>query len=124
MTEVERPLYCKLMSGCFVCFTGFRKENKNTVAYCIKLVHYMGGSVRKEYNKKITHLIVKSTLSTKYKTAYNIGRCQLLTEEWIIDAWKHRNNPEFDVNNEDFVNRNFYNLTKTLNLVYLFFEYF
>ena len=66
-TEVERPLYCKLMSGCFVCFTGFRKENKHTVAYCIKLVHYMGGSVRKEYNKRITHLIVKSTLSTKYK---------------------------------------------------------
>ena len=55
------------MSGCFVCFTGYRKENKHTVAYCIKLVHYMGGSVRKEYNKKITHLIVKSTLSTKYK---------------------------------------------------------
>lgn len=67
VTEVERPLYCKIMSGCFVCFTGFRKENKHTVAYCIKLVHYMGGSVRKEYNKKITHLIVKSTLSTKYK---------------------------------------------------------
>jgi len=55
------------MSDCFVCFTGFKKENKNTVAHCIKLVHYMGGSVRKEYNKKITHLIVKSTLSTKYK---------------------------------------------------------
>lgn len=69
MTEVERPLYCKLMSGCFVCFTGFRKENKHTVAHCIKLVHYMGGSVRKEYNKKITHLIVKSTLSTKYKVS-------------------------------------------------------
>ena len=67
VSEVERPLYCKAMSGCFVCFTGFRKENKHTVAHCIRLVHYMGGSVRKEYNKKITHLIVKSTLSTKYK---------------------------------------------------------
>ena len=67
VTKMERPLYCKLMSDCFVCFTGFKKENKNTVAHCIKLVHYMGGSVRKEYNKKITHLIVKSTLSTKYK---------------------------------------------------------
>lgn len=69
MTDVDRPLYCKLLSGCFVCFTGFKKENKNTVAHCIKLVHYMGGSVRKEYNKKITHLIVKSTLSTKYKVS-------------------------------------------------------
>lgn len=105
VTDVERPLYCKMMSGCFVCFTGFRKENKHTVAYCIKLVHYMGGSVRKEYNKKITHLIVKSTLSTKYKTAYNIGRCHLLTEDWIIDAWTHRNEPEFNVNNEDFVRK-------------------
>jgi hypothetical protein len=57
------------MSGCFVCFTGFKKENKQTVGHCIKLVHYMGGSVRKEYNKKITHLIVKSTLSTKYKVS-------------------------------------------------------
>lgn len=105
VTEVERPLYCKIMSGCFVCFTGFRKENKHTVAYCIKLVHYMGGSVRKEYNKKITHLIVKSTLSTKYKTAYNIGRCQLLTEDWIIDAWKHRNDTSFNVNNEEFLKK-------------------
>ena len=66
-SDIDRPLYCKSMSGCFVCFTGFKKENKHTVAQCIKLVHYMGGSVRKEYNKKITHLIVKSTLSTKYK---------------------------------------------------------
>ena len=69
-SDVERPLYCKLMSGCFVCFTGFKKENKQTVGHCIKLVNYMGGSVRKEYNKKITHLIVKSTLSTKYKVNY------------------------------------------------------
>lgn len=72
-TDVERPLYCKLMSGCFVCFTGFRKENKQTVANCIKLVHYMGGSVRKEYNKRITHLIVKSTLSTKYKVLLKLS---------------------------------------------------
>jgi hypothetical protein len=103
--DVERPLYSKIMSGCFVCFTGFKKENKNTVAHCIKLVHYMGGSVRKEYNKKITHLIVKSTLSTKYKTAYNIGRCHLLTEEWIIDTWKHRNEVDFNVNNEEFLKK-------------------
>ena len=112
------------MSDCFVCFTGFKKENKNTVAHCIKLVHYMGGSVRKEYNKKITHLIVKSTLSTKYKvcktfflilkfisnsllllfkTAYNIGRCHLLTEDWIINSWNHRNDVDFNVNDEEFV---------------------
>lgn len=105
VTDVDRPLYCKLLSGCFVCFTGFKKENKNTVAHCIKLVHYMGGSVRKEYNKKITHLIVKSTLSTKYKTAYNIGRCNLLTEDWIIEAWKHRNEINFNVNDEDFLKK-------------------
>ena len=105
VVEVERPLYCKLMSGCFVCFTGFRKENKSTVAHCIKLVHYMGGSVRKDYNKRITHLIVKSTLSTKYKTAYNIGRCHLLTEEWIVEAWKHRDEPAFDVNGAEFLKR-------------------
>lgn len=104
-TDVERPLYCKLMSGCFVCFTGFRKENKHSVAHCIKLVHYMGGSVRKEYNKRITHLIVKSTLSTKYKTAYNIGKCHLLTEEWIIESWKHRNQVDFDVNEEEFTKK-------------------
>jgi hypothetical protein len=103
VNEIDRPLYCKLMSGCFVCFTGFRKEHKHIVAHCIKLVHYMGGSVRKEYNKRITHLIVKSTLSTKYKTAYNIGRCHLLTEEWIVESWKHRNQIDFNVNSEEFV---------------------
>ena len=37
------------------------------------------------------------------QTAYNIGRCQLLTEDWIIDSWKHRNDISFNVNNEDFV---------------------
>ncbi len=55
------------MGDAIVCFTGFHKENKHIVAHCIRLVHYMGGSVRKEYNKRITHLIVKSTMSTKYK---------------------------------------------------------
>jgi hypothetical protein len=57
------------MNDAIVCFTGFRQENKHIVAHCIRLVHYMGGSVRKEYNKRITHLIVKSTMSTKYKVS-------------------------------------------------------
>jgi protein ECT2 len=91
------------MSESIVCFTGFRKENKAVVAHCIKLVHYMGGSVRKEYNKRITHLIVKSAMSTKYKTAYNIGRCYLLTEDWILDSWKHRNEIDFNVNDSEYV---------------------
>ena len=120
-TDVERPLYCKLMSGCFVCFTGFKKENKQMVGHCIKLVHYMGGSVRKEYNKKITHLIVKSTLSTKYKTAYNIGRCHLLTEDWIVEAWKHRDEVTFDVNNEEFLKK--FNLKALYSLSIAFYGF-
>lgn len=65
----------------------------------------MGGSVRKEYNKRITHLIVKSTMSAKYKTAYNIGRCFLLTEEWITDAWNYRHNPSFNVNDAEYLKK-------------------
>jgi hypothetical protein len=37
------------------------------------------------------------------KTAYNIGKCFLLTEDWITDSWKHRNEIDFDVNGEEFV---------------------
>ncbi len=37
------------------------------------------------------------------KTAYNIGRCHLLTEDWIMNAWKHRDEVDFNVNNEEFV---------------------
>jgi hypothetical protein len=93
------------MQNAIVCFTGYRRENKNVVANCIKLVHYMGGSVRKEYNKRITHLIVKSTMSAKYKTAYNIGRCYLLTDEWITDAWTYRHHAGFSVNEPDYLKK-------------------
>ena len=62
-----------------------------------------GGSVRKEYNKNDEPFDCQVNAQLQYKTAYNIGKCHMLTEEWIIDAWNHRDNVDFHINAEDFV---------------------
>ena len=54
-------------------------------------------------------LLILFNVLFRSQTAYNIGRCHLLTEEWIIDTWKHRNQVDFDVNRPEFVSINIHN---------------
>uniref|UniRef100_A0A4W3GHJ6 Epithelial cell transforming 2 n=1 Tax=Callorhinchus milii TaxID=7868 RepID=A0A4W3GHJ6_CALMI len=93
----SRPLYCTGMLNLVLCFTGFRKEN------LVTLVHHMGGTIRKEYTGKVTHLVAKSTQSDKFRIAVSMGT-PIMKEEWICKAWENRNEFGFHAAGAEFQN--------------------
>lgn len=60
-----RPLYSATMLNLSLCFTGFR--NKEEIKNLVNLVHHMGGTIRKDFSTKVTHLIAYSTHGEKYR---------------------------------------------------------
>lgn len=67
----SRPLYCTSMSNIVVCFTGFKEKSK--LSNLCALVHYMGGSVRKDFNgRRVTHLVANSASGEKYRVGMTI----------------------------------------------------
>lgn len=85
----SRPLYCSVMSNIVVCFTGFKEKSK--LSQLCGLVHFMGGSVRKDFNSRVTHLVANSVNGEKYRAAVGLGTC-IMTEEWIHQCWDMRSN--------------------------------
>ena len=67
LPEIHRPVYNRAMFGVCLCFTGFR--NKEEMSRLCRLVHHMGGSVKKEFSGQITHLVASCIYqgSVKYK---------------------------------------------------------
>lgn len=61
----SRPLYCSVMTNIVVCFTGFKEKSK--LSKLCALVHFMGGSVRREFNARVTHLVANSVHGDKYR---------------------------------------------------------
>uniref|UniRef100_A0A8C3AI21 Epithelial cell transforming 2 n=1 Tax=Cyclopterus lumpus TaxID=8103 RepID=A0A8C3AI21_CYCLU len=93
-----RPLYCTTMLNLSLCFTGFRnKEEVNLV----NLVHHMGGTIRKDFSTKVTHLIAYSTHGEKYRLAVCMGT-PILTPSWIHKAWERRDEVHFYAEEEAF----------------------
>ncbi|XP_035593256.1 protein ECT2-like isoform X2 [Oncorhynchus keta] len=95
----SRPLYSTTMLNLSLCFTGFR--NKEEVKNLVNLVHHMGGTIRKDFSTKVTHLIAYSTHGEKYKLAVCMGT-PILTPTWIHKAWEHREDVSFHAGDEDF----------------------
>ena len=58
-------------------------------ARLLKLVHYMGGSVRNEIKETVTHIVAHASTGRKYEYAatFNIP---VMGEEWVHTAWAHR----------------------------------
>ncbi|XP_014024875.1 protein ECT2 isoform X2 [Salmo salar] len=94
----SRPLYSTTMLNLSLCFTGFR--NKEEVKNLVNLVHHMGGTIRKDFSTKVTHLIAYSTHGEKYKLAVCMGT-PILTPTWIHKAWEHRDDV-FHAGDEEF----------------------
>ncbi|KAM3966479.1 LOW QUALITY PROTEIN: epithelial cell transforming 2 pebble [Aphomia sociella] len=86
-----RPLYSLAMRGAVICFSGFRKKDELT--YLITLIHYMGGSIRKDMSSKVTHLIAASATGDKYRYASGFG-LPVLARSWVDACWDRRDNPE------------------------------
>ncbi|KAK6644547.1 hypothetical protein RUM43_000814 [Polyplax serrata] len=82
-----RPMYCLSMKGLIICFTGFRK--RTDLCHLAGLIHLMGGSIRKEMEYKITHLVANYPSGDKYQYAstFNIP---VMAESWVTTAWENR----------------------------------
>ena len=61
----SRPLFCRIMDNHVICFTGFRDKEKLTTL--CDLVHHMGGSVRREFSGRVTHLVANTIQGQKYR---------------------------------------------------------
>ncbi|KAM3876220.1 protein ECT2 [Diretmus argenteus] len=94
-----RPLYSTTMLNLSLCFTGFR--SKEEVKSLVNLVHHMGGTIRKDFSTKVTHLIAYSTHGEKYKLAVCMGT-PILTPSWIHKAWERRDDVSFHAGEEEF----------------------
>ncbi|XP_046893098.1 protein ECT2 isoform X2 [Hypomesus transpacificus] len=95
----SRPLYSTTMLNLSLCFTGFR--NKEEVKNLVNLVHHMGGTIRKDFSTKVSHLIAYSTHGEKYKLAVCMGT-PILTPAWIHKAWERRDEVTFHAGDEEF----------------------
>ncbi|XP_047444112.1 protein ECT2 isoform X2 [Mugil cephalus] len=94
-----RPLYSTTMLNLSLCFTGFR--NKEEIKNLVNLVHHMGGTIRKDFSTKVTHLIAYSTHGEKYRLAVCMGT-PILTPLWIHKAWERRDDVHFHAGEEEF----------------------
>ncbi|XP_049443974.1 protein ECT2 isoform X3 [Epinephelus fuscoguttatus] len=94
-----RPLYSTTMLNLSLCFTGFR--NKEEMKNLVNLVHHMGGTIRKDFSTKVTHLIAYSTHGEKYRLAVCMGT-PILTPSWIHMAWERRDDVHFHAGEEEF----------------------
>ena len=56
------------MFGVALCFTGFATK-RDSVSQLADLVHFMGGSVRKDISGKITHVVANLAQGQKYKVS-------------------------------------------------------
>lgn len=98
---VNKPIYNFAMKGVITCFTGIRKKDELT--RLVNLIHSMGGSIRKELNSRVTHLICNSSSGEKYQYAMTF-RLTVIRSDWVYDAWEKRNDPTFDATTPTFTN--------------------
>ncbi|XP_078801610.1 protein ECT2 isoform X4 [Oryzias latipes] len=94
-----RPLYCTAMLNLSLCLTGFR--NKEEMKNLVNLVHHMGGTIRKDFSTKVTHLVAYSTHGEKYRLAVCMGT-PILTPLWIQKSWERRDDVDFHAGQEEF----------------------
>ncbi|KAK8742664.1 hypothetical protein OTU49_001613 [Cherax quadricarinatus] len=87
----RRPVFCHVMKDIIIVFTGFRK--KTEVSRLLKLVHYMGGSVKNEIKDNVTHLLAYASTGEKYQYAVTFN-IPVMGEDWVHAAWAHRDEAE------------------------------
>ncbi|XP_039745490.1 protein ECT2 isoform X2 [Pararge aegeria] len=95
-----RPLYSLAMRGAVICFSGFRKKDELT--YLITLIHYMGGSIRKDMSSKVTHLIAAAATGDKYRYASGFG-VPVLARSWVDACWERRDDADCFATNDAII---------------------
>ncbi|XP_070509513.1 protein ECT2 [Chironomus tepperi] len=95
----NRPVFNYSMKGVVAAFSGVRKRDELTEL--VHLIHFMGGSIRKEMNHRATHLICPQAFGDKYRYALTF-RLNVVRPSWVSDAWKKRHEEGFSAKNEKF----------------------
>ncbi|XP_058457901.1 protein ECT2 isoform X4 [Malaya genurostris] len=98
----NRPIYNYCMKGVITCFTGIRKKDELT--RLVDLIHSMGGSIRKDMNTKVTHLICNTSGGEKYQYAMTF-RLAVVRPSWVLSAWQNRDDPDLVANIEEFTRK-------------------
>uniref|UniRef100_A0A0K8TS04 Putative guanine nucleotide exchange factor pebble n=1 Tax=Tabanus bromius TaxID=304241 RepID=A0A0K8TS04_TABBR len=98
----NRPVYNFSMRGVITCFTGIRKKDELT--RLVNLIHSMGGSIRKDMNSKVTHLICNASGGEKYQYAKTF-RLAVVRSEWVYSAWEKRDVSGFQATNNEFTSK-------------------
>lgn len=99
LTYVNRPIYNFAMKGVITCFTGIRKKDELT--RLVNLIHAMGGSIRKELNTRVTHLICNQSTGEKYQYAMTF-RLIVVRAAWVYAAWENRNDAHFFATGDEY----------------------
>lgn len=99
LPTINRPIYNYSMKGVITCFTGIRKKEELT--RLVHLIHSMGGSIRKDMNSKVTHLICNASEGDKYRYAM-LFNLTVVRPAWINEAWNKRDQPKFLATSSDF----------------------
>ncbi|XP_013415818.1 protein ECT2 [Lingula anatina] len=93
----SRPLYCTSMQNLIMCFTGFKQ--KAELSKMADYVHHMGGSIRKDFSTRVTHLVANCTGGEKYRAAVSLGT-PIMSSQWVQKAWEARDDLEFSATEE------------------------
>lgn len=67
----------------------------------VRLVQYMGGSIRKEMSASVTHLIAQGVGGKKYQYAITF-RVPVMSELWVFQAWERRKEVGFAAASAEF----------------------
>ncbi|CAI5443596.1 unnamed protein product [Caenorhabditis angaria] len=84
-----RPLYCELMKNVTMKLSSEVTAKRELV----EMVHFMGGSVRKDTIQR-TNVLIAGKAAGKFSTFIDIP---ILRSGWVHECWKHRDNPYYDV---------------------------
>uniref|UniRef100_A0A1I7THU9 Protein ECT2 n=1 Tax=Caenorhabditis tropicalis TaxID=1561998 RepID=A0A1I7THU9_9PELO len=107
-----RPLYCELMKNVTMKLST-EVTNKREL---VELVHFMGGSVRKDTVQR-TNVFIAAKVEAKVQSMTLVG-VSTLRADWITECWKNRDNPYFDVFDSKFVDRHRLGVFEGLSLFF------
>ncbi|KAF1765504.1 hypothetical protein GCK72_005456 [Caenorhabditis remanei] len=107
-----RPLYCELMKNVTMKLST-EVLNKREL---VEMVHFMGGSVRKDTVQR-TNVFIAAKVEGKVQSMTLVG-VPTLRADWITECWKKRDDPYFDVFEQDFIDKHRLGVFEGLSLYF------
>lgn len=107
-----RPLYCELMKNVTMKLST-EVSNKREL---VEMVHFMGGSVRKDTVQR-TNVFIAAKVEGKVQSMTLVG-VPTLRADWITECWKKRDDPYFDVFEQEFIDKHRLGVFEGLSLYF------